>query len=44
MVDRGNQKIEDLCHDQRRHWDGRELDEYRVANEGVGIYVETPED
>ena len=33
-----------LSHEQRRHWDGREFDEYIVATEGVGIYGETPED
>ena len=31
-------------HEQRRHWDGREFDEYIVATEGVGIYGETPEE
>ena len=37
-------KAENLSHEQRRHWDGREFDEYIVATEGVGIYGETPED
>ena len=37
-------KPENLSHEQRRHWDGREFDEYIVATEGVGIYGETPED
>ena len=37
-------KTENLFHEQRRHWDGREFDEYIVATEGVGIYGETPED
>ena len=30
--------------EQRRHWDGREFDEYIIATEGVGIYGETPEE
>ena len=29
---------------QRRHWDGRELDEYIITTEGVGAYGETPEE
>ena len=33
-------KDENLSHEQRRHWDGREFDEYIVATEGVGIYGE----
>ena len=33
-----------LLHEQRRHWDGREFDEYIVATEGMGIYGETPEE
>ena len=37
-------KAENLSHEQRRHWDGREFDEYIVATEGVGIYGETPEE
>ena len=39
-----HEQPENLSHEQRRHWDGRELDEYIVATEGVGIYGETPEE
>ena len=44
FLDRADHKAENLSHEQRRHWDGREFDEYIVATEGVGIYDETPED
>ena len=37
-------QLKNLSHEQRRHWDGREFDEYIVATEGVGIYGETPEE
>ena len=40
-LDRADHKAENLSHEQRRHWDGREFDEYIVATEGVGIYGET---
>ena len=43
-LDRADHKAENLSHEQRRHWDGREFDEYIVATEGVGIYGETPEE
>ena len=38
-LDRADHKAENLSHEQRRHWDGREFDEYIVATEGVGIYL-----
>ena len=44
FLDRADHKTENLSHEQRRHWDGREFDEYIIATEGVGIYGETPED
>ena len=44
FLDRADHKAENLSHEQRRHWDGREFDEYIVATEGVGIYGETPEE
>ena len=44
FLDRADHKTENLSHEQRRHWDGREFDEYIVATEGVGIYGEAPED
>lgn len=42
-LDRADHKDENLAHEQRRHWDGREFDEYIVATEGAGFYGETPE-
>ena len=39
FLDRADHKAENLSHEQRRHWDGREFDEYIVATEGVGIYL-----
>ena len=36
FLDRADHKAENLSHEQRRHWDGREFDEYIVATEGVG--------
>ena len=27
-------KAENLAHEQRRHWDGRECDEYIISTEG----------
>ena len=41
FLDRADHKAENLSHEQRRHWDGREFDEYIVATEGVGIYPGT---
>ena len=43
-LDRADHKAENLAHEQRRHWDGREFDEYIIATEGTGIYSETPEE
>ena len=37
-------KTENLAHEQRRHWDGREFDEYIIAAEGRFPYCATPED
>ena len=31
FLDRADHKAENLSHEQRRHWDGREFDEYIVA-------------
>lgn len=39
FLDQADHKAENLSHEQRRHWDGREFDEYIVATEGVGIYL-----
>ena len=35
-LDRADHKTENLFHEQRRHWDGREFDEYIITTEGVG--------
>ena len=43
-LDRADHKTENLFHEQRRHWDGREFDEYIAATEGIELYGETPED
>ena len=37
-------KAENLAHEQRRHWDGREFDEYIIATEGCLPYCATPEE
>ena len=37
-------KAENLAHEQRRHWDGRECDEYIIATEGRLPYCATPEE
>ena len=44
FLDRADHKTENLFHEQRRHWDGREFDEYIIATEGIGLYGETPEE
>ena len=36
-LDRADHKTENLAHEQRRHWDGRELDEYIIAAEGLAL-------
>lgn len=43
FLDRVDHKTENLFHEQRRHWDDREFDEYIITTEGVGAYGETPE-
>jgi len=43
-LDRADHKTENLFHEQRRHWDGREFDEYIVAHECSRSYYETPEE
>jgi DNA-directed RNA polymerase specialized sigma24 family protein len=44
FLDRADHKTENLFHEQRRHWDGREFDEYIIAHECSRSYYETPED
>lgn len=41
-LDQTNHKAENLSHEQRRHWDKREFDEYIIARESR-CYSETPE-
>lgn len=43
FLDRARHKNENLAHEKRRHWDGREFDEYIVAHECSRSYYETPE-
>ena len=37
-------KAENLAHEQRRHWDWREYDEYIISTEGRLPYCATPEE
>ena len=37
-------KTENLAHEQWRHWDGRECDEYIISTEGRLSYCATPEE
>ena len=37
-------QAENLAHEQRRHWDDRELDEYIIATEGRFPYCASPEE
>ena len=43
-LDRTDHKAENLAHEQRRHWDEREFDEYIIAIEGHLPYCATPEE
>lgn len=42
-LDAADHKEENLAHEQRRHWDMREFDEYIVFAEGRSCYYQTPE-
>ena len=42
-LDAANRKEENLAHEQRRHWDVREFDEYIVFAEGRSCYCQSPE-
>lgn len=44
FLDRANHKQENLAHEKRRHWDGRELDEYIILNESARSHYQTPEE
>lgn len=43
FLDYAEHKEENLAHEQRRHWDGREFDEYIVQKEGRLRFVQFPE-
>ena len=43
-LDRADHETENLFHEQRRHWDRRELNEYIIAHECSQSYYETPEE
>ena len=43
-LDRADHKVENLAHEQRRHWDEREFDEYIIVTEGRLPYCATPEE
>ena len=43
FLDYAEHKEENLAHEQRRHWDGREFDEYIVQKEGRIRFVQSPE-
>ena len=43
FLDYSDRKEENLAHEQRRHWDGREFDEYIVQKEGRVRFVQSPE-
>lgn len=44
FLERAEHKEENLAHEKRRHWDGREFDEYIVFTEGVSVFSEPPEE
>lgn len=37
-LEQSDRKTENLAHEQRRYWDGREFDEYIIATEGMEGY------
>ena len=43
-LDLADHKTENLAHEQRRHWDEREFDEYIIVTEGHLPYCATPEE
>lgn len=43
FLDRADHKEENLAHEQRRYWDGREFDEYIILTEGRVHYEQSPE-
>lgn len=42
-LEQADRKEENLAHEKRRHWDGREFDEYIVLTEERSCYYQTPE-
>lgn len=43
FLDYADHKEENLAHEQHRHWDGREFDEYIIPAEGCIHYTQSPE-
>lgn len=43
FLDRADHKEENLAHEKRRHWDGREFDEYTILTEGHVRCEQSPE-
>ena len=43
FLNHADHKEENLAHEQRRHWDGREFDEYIVQKEGPVFWTFLPE-
>ncbi len=43
-LEQADRKAENLSHEQRRHWDGREFNESIIARESTIRYSETPEE
>ena len=44
FLDYTEHKEENLAHEQRRRWDGREFDEYIILAEGCIHYTQSPEE
>ena len=44
FLTQADHKAENLAHEQRRHWDGREFNEYIINTEGRLPYCATPEE
>lgn len=43
FLDRADHREENLAHEKRRHWDGREFDEYIILTEGRVRCEQSPE-
>ena len=42
-LDQAKHRTENLAHEKRRYWDGREYDDYIIVHECNRSYTETPE-